>query len=131
MLLRDISTEEEGIMDNKMIFNGTEAAFLARMNAISNDDATRITEANICIMGHKIQSSNMLNHMCLIFWALLLVFPLVIICTEWFKRKTEPAFFIHKKVYEKVRELTKRTKMEVLHLSVCDNALTRDKIKII
>ena len=80
-------------------FAGNSISLQSRLNSMTDQDLSQITDATIVVVGSQIQELNTCGMVCTMVWGGFVIFPMCFMCCDWWKRCIYPAFDIAPAVY--------------------------------
>jgi len=87
-------------------------------------------EINITVKGMQINQPNVC---CCVFTAMFacLIFPILFVYCDWYRRITEPIYEIKLELYKKLAVLNRNNTLKYLELKITDNYFNQEKANII
>ena len=106
---------------NFFYFAGTSLSLHSRLESLTDEELGKIIDANINVTGVELQETSMTSYMCTLILGSLIVLPLFLMCCNWWKRCTYPAYDIPIQVYQSLGKLLRGGSLKNLTLTVVDN----------
>ena len=92
---------------------------------------SKFVDAQITVTGQQIQPMSQCSLMCTMIWGSLIIFPLFLMCCDWWKKCTYPAFSIDEGTYQSICRLLRGSGMKNITLRVHDNTFDGGKANIL
>jgi hypothetical protein len=111
-------------------FTGSCQSLQSRVEALSEEELSQIVDANIMVSGIQIKPTNTKAFI----WTAacsILIFPMILMCTDCWKRHTLPAFDIPIQIYESLFPLLRAPNFRNLTLCVADHVFNGEKANLL
>ena len=115
---------------NYFYFIGNSLSLQSRLDSISDEEAGKIVDANINVVGVEVKPISMASMICTMIWASIIIIPFFFMCMSWWKRCTYPIYDVPENVYSSLGNITKGG-LKNLTLNINDNCFNANKANIL
>lgn len=129
--------EKEGQYMSRTVRNGyfsyagNQQLFRERLLYLKDEEKKDMMEAKLVITGKKIKEQNRSCYFATLVFGVCFIFPLFFLCCQCWKRMVYPAYEVSKEAYLMLIKLVQNTQLQVLTLTVYDNAFNKEKCEIL